>query len=177
MFKQLTPDNWQQPDPASELFARRDVQTDAMRPMTPDDWAGRFLAVQLDERVPADVRDLFAVARGTMLYGAFFYPLYAVGGEQARRVADAAALHRYNQLGGPKTKNGKDQTFRYRITWMVAQGAIAQADEPRWAAHCKLRNIGSHPDFQMLHMPGDALHSLRVIAASINELFAGTVAG
>jgi hypothetical protein len=172
MFKQLTQDNWQQPDPTNELFAQFDRQAGRVRRMTPDDWAGYFLAVELDERVPADVRDLFAVARGTMLYGAFFYPLYTVGSEQARRVADAAALHRYNQLGGPKTKNGNDPSFRQRIKWLVDQGALAKADEPRWDAQRELRNIGSHPDFQMLHMPGDVLHSLRVIAASVNELFA-----
>lgn len=174
MFKQLTRDNWQQPDPTTELVAQFDLQAGAMRRMTPDDWAGHFLAVELEECVPPDVRDLFAVARGAMLYGAFFYPLYTVGSEQARRVADAAALHRYKQLGGATTKNGKDPSFRQRITWLIDQGAIAKADEPRWDVHRELRNIGSHPNFQMLLMPGDVLHSLRAIAASVNELFAST---
>lgn len=76
--------------------------------MTPEDWAQRILGVELDVRVPADVRDLFAVARGTLLYGTFLYPMYAVGNEQVHRVADAAAMYRYNDLGGSKTKKGAD---------------------------------------------------------------------
>jgi hypothetical protein len=49
-----------------------------MAQMDGNDWARHFLAVELHEDVPADVHDLFAVARGTMLYGWFFYPLYAL---------------------------------------------------------------------------------------------------
>ena len=34
-----------------------------------------FLSVELDEKVPHEIKELFAVARGVLLYGWFFYPL------------------------------------------------------------------------------------------------------
>jgi hypothetical protein len=37
MFKHLTRDNWQAPDPISGVFAQRDIQTGDMREVTPDD--------------------------------------------------------------------------------------------------------------------------------------------
>jgi hypothetical protein len=87
-------------------------------------------------------------------------------------VADAAALHRYNELGGPKTKTGDDSSFARRMKWLVHEAAIAEADQPRWDAYRRLRNIGSHPSVQTLQRPGDALHALRVVAGSVIELFA-----
>jgi hypothetical protein len=55
-------------------------------PWTADDWAERFLSVGLSENVPESVRELFNVARGTIIYGSLFYPLFALGLAQAVRV-------------------------------------------------------------------------------------------
>jgi hypothetical protein len=46
-----------------------------MLPVSGEDWAVRFLAVELSAKVPEDVQQLFAVARGVLVYGHFFYPL------------------------------------------------------------------------------------------------------
>ncbi len=170
-FKPLTPNNWDQPDETSTIFARHSPIV-GMVQMNGNDWARAFLAVELSESVPADVRGLFAVARGTLVYGWFFYPLYALGEEQLHRVADAAVAHRYRELDGPLGKRGYLPLLARRIQWLEAEGIIPSDLAPRWNAIRELRNIGSHPDFQMLHPPGDVLTSLKTVAEAVGELFA-----
>src|SRR6202042_2696215 len=72
-------------------------------PPTGEGWAERFLAVDLAPAVPSEVRDMWEAARGLLLYGWFYYAIYAIGEHELRRVADAAILHRYQQAGGPPT--------------------------------------------------------------------------
>src|SRR4051812_12724748 len=97
-IKHLTVDNWRDPDEANAIFGEINRVTGQARILDGDDWARRFLAVELSEKTPEDVKTMWAAARGTLAYGAFFYPLYALGDEQLHRVADAAVLHRYEQL-------------------------------------------------------------------------------
>lgn len=100
-FKRLTSENWLRADPTGEAFEEVHLATGERRAMTGERWAERILAVQLSDTVPDDVRGLWRVAQGVMLYGWFFHPLYMLGDEQLHRVADAAILHRFQQLGGP----------------------------------------------------------------------------
>jgi hypothetical protein len=60
-FKNLTANNWDQPDETSEQFGRLSPLT-GMVQMDGNDWARHFLAVEPGEHVPEDVRDLFASA-------------------------------------------------------------------------------------------------------------------
>jgi hypothetical protein len=80
-FKALTLDNWREPDPTSGQFVRPSEIVGAVA-MDGADWARAILNKQLDERtVPLEVVRAFEVARGCMLYGWFFYPLYRLGEE------------------------------------------------------------------------------------------------
>ena len=170
-FKQLTPTSWRERDDTNEAFVHLDRGTGRLVHTSGDDWAGVFLSVTLDARVPKNVQDLFEVARGTLLYGHYFYPLYTLGEEQLHRVADAAAVHRYEQLGGRRTHRGEWPTFKARIRWLIEHGAIPQDEVRRWNAYREMRNITSHPQMQSLVMPGDALRSLQMVAASVNAIF------
>lgn len=169
-FKRLTVENYIRRDETNDLFANFNFATGHVSPMVGGDWARAFLAVELGAHVPEEVRDLFAVARGTMLYGEFFYPLFTLGDEQMHRVADSAAHHRYRQLGG-ELQRGRVPSFYRRIEWLVEHGAIAEEERPRWDAYRGLRNIGAHADFQQLHMPGDVLETCTLVAGSIDALF------
>jgi hypothetical protein len=169
-FKELTPNNWDRPDDTSSLFVRVSPVAGVVS-MNGNDWARAFLAVELAAAVPPDIRDLFAVARGTLVYGWFFYPLYALGEEQLHRVADAAVAHRYRELHGPRDKRGYLPSLAKRVQWLLDKDVIAADTAPRWSAIRDLRNIGSHPDFQMLHPPGDVLTSLETVAATVTALF------
>lgn len=56
------------------------------------------IAVDLAPTVPSELRE---PARGLLLYGWFYYAIYAIGEHELRRGADAAVPHRYQQVGGP----------------------------------------------------------------------------
>jgi len=112
----------------SVLLVELDAATGRPLPITPERWTEWFLEPQLDPIVPGEVRTMFNVARGAMLYGCFFYPLYTLGTEQLYRVADAATWHRCRQLGKPLPAGGpKNETFKNRVTWLVGQGGIVDA--------------------------------------------------
>lgn len=169
-FKRLTVDNFDERDHTNDIFGKLDRDTGQVTRVTGRDRAAAFLAVELGGHVPEEVRDLFAVARGTMLYGEFFYPLFTLGDEQMHRVADAAAQHRYLQLGGEVT-GGHVPSFHRRIAWLIERGAIPENEWQRWDAYRELRNIASHSDFQQLHTPADALQTCQLVAASVDALF------
>lgn len=99
-YKELTSATWKEPDPPALSFARESRVLGAVVAMDGDDWARQFLAVKLKEHIPEQVRELFAVARDSALYGWFYYPLFYLGGEQLHRVMESAARVAYRQLGG-----------------------------------------------------------------------------
>lgn len=170
MFRQITVRNWTERDPTNENFAM--PGTLGMRLMAGNDWPDLFLGVELAARVPEHVQNLFLVARNTLPYGHFFYPLYTLGSEQLYRVADAAALHRYRDLGGPKTKRGNDPAFKARIRWLREHGVIADERAPQWEGFRELRNDSSHPDMQSVFTPGNAYTVLRAVAECVSGLYA-----
>jgi hypothetical protein len=170
-FKRLTTENWAERDRVNEHFHHVDPHAGTAAPMSGDDWAREFLKVELDPRVPEEIRDLFAIARGTMLYGHFFYPLYQAGSEQLYRVADAAAGRRYKDLGGPPDKDGRLPRFASRTTWLRDHGAISDRDAAQWEAVRQLRNIASHPERASVFTPGNALSSLVTTRHIIDALF------
>ena len=171
-IKHLTVDNWRDPDEANAIFGEINRVTGQARILDGDDWAARFLAVELSERVPEDVRTMWAAARGALAYGAFFYPLYALGDEQLHRVADAAVLHRYEQLDGPRLHSGRWPDLKPRLDWLIARGVISRELEQRWDAIRNLRNYASHATFQHLEPPGQALQTLNILRDEIDGLFA-----
>lgn len=170
MFKEVTPGNWAERDPINKNFVMPDKG--GWRRMTGDDWAGLYLGVELAGPVPEPVQHLFLVARNTLPYGHFFYPLYTLGSEQLYRVADAAALHRYRDLGGSKTKRGDDPTFKTRIGWLQQHGMITDEQATQWDGFRELRNHASHADMQSIFTPGNAYTMLRAVAECVSALYA-----
>jgi hypothetical protein len=166
-FKHLTLANWREPDPVNAAFMRLSPVVGPRR-MTGDDWAREFLAVELKPHVPEHIRDLFAVARGAMLYGWFFYPLFRLGEEQLYRVVEAAATARYRELRGPRRR----PTFEHAINWLIECRVIPADDKERWAAVRMMRNSASHPERQDIMTPGGVYRVLNAAAHDINRLFA-----
>lgn len=79
-FKQLTLENWLEPDEASQAFVEIDCATGERRSVSAHLWADRFLTAELSPMVPNAIRDMWSVACSIFLYAWFFYPLYALGG-------------------------------------------------------------------------------------------------
>jgi hypothetical protein len=166
-FKQLTLDNWTEADPVNRNFARLSPLVGPIQ-MGQGDWARQFLGVELGGEVPAEIRDLFAIARGAMLYGWFFYPLFRLGEEQLYRVLEAAARLRYRQLGGEKVR----PHYQQAIDLLAERGAIPAFEVERWSAARRLRNNASHPEQAAVVPPGFALRMLQRSSADIEALFA-----
>jgi Domain of unknown function (DUF4145) len=168
-FKELTLANWSAPDPANKAFGRfSPVVGVGPRSMSGDDWARSFLAVELKEHVPEEIRELFAVARGAMLYGWFFYPMFALGEEQLYRVLEAAVRARYRQIGGKE----REPRFSTALRMLIERDVIPEQDRESWDAARELRNAGSHREEHQALPPGDILRHLEMAVHDINRLFA-----
>lgn len=167
-FKQLSLENWTEVDPVNRNFGRLSPLAGPV-PMEEDDWAREFLAVELSEDVPCSIRDLFNIARGAMLYGWFFYPLFRLAEEQLYRVLEAAAMLRCQELSGSK----RPSTYAQAIDFLSKSGLIPTDQVERWSAARRLRNMASHPERATVVPPGFALRMLSGASSDIDSLFGG----
>ncbi len=133
---------------------------------------GFILKPNLNETVPTEVKALFEVARGSLVYGYFFYPLYTLGLEQLFRVAEAAVTRKCKTMEAPRAicKGG----FLKKVKYLVEMKVIPNQKEEIWNAIRGLRNIASHPQDQSILAPGEAIGKLSRIADEINSLFSNS---
>ena len=167
-FKNLTGDNWLERDIATTVFVR--VSDGQIRPTTSDDWVVDILSPKLLETIPVEIQKLFEVARGILLYGYFFYPLYALGTEQLVRIAEAAISFKCKTLQAAPTF----RTFEKKIDFLADNHVISQQEREGWHAIRKFRNEVSHPKNQTILPPGSAIGLLEYITDKINILFSNT---
>lgn len=161
MIKNITIDNWLEPEDVAKLF----VEMNGIS-MSGHDWANHILKPALAGNVSNDVKEMFEVARGAMLYGYFFYPLYALAGEQLSRVAEAAITHKCLELSAPKKLR-----FEEKINWLAKQSVLSDEEKDYWHTIRKYRNEVSHPKFQNKLPPGAVLGLLINFVKRINLLF------
>lgn len=167
-FKKLTADNWLDPD---KLWAKvvNAVSPDGeIQIMTSDTWIQAILDFDLLETVPTEVRKLFAVARGSIAYGYFFYPLLTLASEQLYRVTEAAIDYKCREMGRRKPK----EKFAHKIEWLAKESATL--DKERWDAIRNIRNEASHPKIQTILSPNMVLNDLDIVTRCINSLFVDT---
>ena len=164
--KKLSTENWLTPEDIMEAFVRL-TPSGEFQSMSGDDWVAAIARPTLVEPVPEDVRVLFEVARGALVYGFFFYPLYALGMEQVFRVTEAAVTHKCEGMGAPKSAH----SYERKIQWLIEQGVIPKAKEDVWHAVRKLRNMASHPAQQTFVPPGVAITALARAAEEIKSLY------
>ena len=165
-FKTITAENWLEVDPIhhhlivfNEDLTKRPQETVVRLKMT--------LEPTLNATVPLEVRRLYEVARGTMVYSNLFYPLYALGAEQLSRVAEAAITERYMTAGG----TNHQLVFNDKIVWLKKQGVLSAEAAQRWQGIKKGRNRVSHPAQPALFPAGQATAILQGITNEINALF------
>lgn len=166
-FKEITLENWSQPDPIHSYFVKLSPSGEAF-PMSGEDWVRPLLKPKLSETVPHDIKALLEVARGAMVYGYFFYPLWTLGAEQLFRVTEAAVSHKCKSLEAPKSK----KRFEDRIDWLENEKAVSSTDKEKLHYIRKLRNVTSHPESQSILTPGLVIPLLKDIALIINSIFA-----
>lgn len=138
--------------------------------MSNEEWVESILKAQLDERtVPSEICKLFEVARSSMLYGYFFYPLFTLAYEQLLRVAEASISEKCNQIGGKKIKG-----FKGKLDYLWKIRILSDDEFHRWNLFRELRNAASHPEQQTILPPGVTLRFISDISESINALYVST---
>lgn len=171
MTKVISQQNWLEPDDATKVFARISPATGAVEPTVGQDWLNDFIEPKLQESVPPDVQALFELARGAMVYGYFYYPLYYLGFMELARVAEAAAHHKCKVEEKP-AEPGKDYDHLYdKIKWLIDNGHIPQVDAEWWTSMRRYRNFVSHPTDAGVILPTMARDALERTAEKINALF------
>lgn len=167
-FKKLTPENWLEPDKFNFYKVSVSLSSGQTRPLDFDERRRHMLDINITEKAPLEVRRMFEVARGAVVYGYFFYPLYVLGAEQLFRVAEAAVTLKCEQMG-VKTDR---LWFIDKIKYLIAASTIPAQEEDAWQGIRQMRNAASHPNIQTMFDSGDALYFLQLIAGKINSLFA-----
>lgn len=177
--KRLTIENWVEPDEISLKLGDLPALSGQRPTSSGAGWAEHFLSVRLAPSAPVEIREMWSVAQGVLCYGWFYYPLYAIGEHQLRRIADAAMLHRYKQAAGPPNKKPDSEdgqptwpSFKRRIEWLIEAGVIPQAKADRWDVIRDLRNETTHASIRHIAPPNEALRVLDLLAAEIDALFA-----
>lgn len=161
-FRELSPTNWSAPDPILRhlVWIRPDGSHE---PVSGDFLAEGILSIRLNDAVPPAIRALFEVARGSMCYGYYFYPLYALGAEQLYRVAEAALKHRCQ--GSKRTR------FVDLIGEAISARIVPEDMRQELDAIRQMRNYSSHPEDQTILWPGDAKTTVDRVGLLLNTLF------
>lgn len=167
-MKRLTMDNWLAVDPiiASGIFVRIELADGTVAELTADDWTARLLEIHISSAVPDSVRDQVEIARGAMIYGSLFYPLFTLGLEQLFRVSEAAARAKAAQLD---IRN--DRTYYEVLADLRARNMLTDSDHDVWSHMRRFRNATTHAQDAMILAPGAAIGMFATVAAAINQLF------
>lgn len=161
-------DNWLQLDPAIAITVRLDAEG-RPHPATAADWFPPILNNKLSDKVPGPVRELYDTARGAMLFGLLFTPLFALATEELFRVCEAAVFHRANLAGAGKSTS----KFRSNLAFLSREGILTREDQEMWESFRRARDFGSHLREQMAVNPAIAVQILEHVTEWINRLFSG----
>jgi hypothetical protein len=167
-LKTLSIENWLQPDVIPSALTQYSLNDGYAYLMSGEDWVAQFTKPKLNQSVPGDIQILFEVARGSLAYGYFFYPLYALAGEQLFRVGEAAVSAKFLLAGGLNPK----KSFQQKLEYLRDNKVITDTDFGQWNIIRQFRNLVSHPQRQNIFTPGQIAGTLNHVADIINKLFA-----
>lgn len=171
MTKIITKKNWRDIDPDCSIFLYLESSDGTAAPIFPNLWLQLVLEPRLSKSVPKDVQELMEVARSALLYGAFYYPLFAHGIDQLHRVGEAAISHKYELCSGPSNIDGRRPTFARKIRWLFESGIIDKEEKQGWWLVKQARNDGSHLFTRKMLAPGLSMMILQNTVHRINLLF------
>lgn len=165
-FKKLTVANWREPTVPLTFSG-----------LTEERWIESVMEPTLIDAVPAEVRRMFEVARGSILYGWFFYPLLTLASEQIYRVQEAAIRERCKFAGIPtetiRKKDGEvtPRNFGRLLGDLRDKKLLPEDEADAWENVRLIRNHVSHPETQSINVPSAAIMTVQVAVRRINQLF------
>lgn len=125
------------------------------------------MKIELVSSVPIELRRQFESARGAMLYGCFFYPLFALGADQLLRVAESAVTHKCLI----RTLAKKNTRYEIKLQKLKDDKCLTVTEYSEWEILRRLRNEYSHSKIQTVFPPFEAISILKNITDKINLLF------
>jgi hypothetical protein len=164
-LKIITEGNWLQKDEALKGFVR--FTPNGPVEICQEEWLNLCLEPNISNKLPIEIQRLYQVAKSTMSYGYFFYPLFTLGLEQILRVAESAIEVKCIELGFPKTRD----EFMKKIEFLIEKGVIKENEKDRWKGLHIIRNESSHPSDQSIFHPLEAITIVKNISNEINKLF------
>lgn len=165
-FRLLTVENWREPDPLMASFFTAQPDAQSASRMSGDDWAVLILSPILSASAPDELRRVYEAARGALLYGWCFYPLYALGTAQLTRTVETAVTLRSKGEGAPDRLD-----FNGRIKHLESIGSISSSLAQGLHLIRKLRNEMTHAKDQDILPPAVAVMMLKRITEAVNQLF------
>lgn len=165
--KRLTAENFLLPDPLTGEFTGRDGDGREHR-LSAVDWAHEILVIGLDEAVPEAARNRFELARGILLYGYFWYPLWVQGTVEALRGAEVALEAACEAEHGAKRLS----TAESRIEWLEKKDVLDAEEACTWMSLVRVRDALAEARQTPMLTPGRSLEILDTVAHVVNGLFA-----
>jgi hypothetical protein len=166
-IKEVTPNNWLEVDYISGRLIRNNRDAQQITVTVSDVYIKSIAPVRLSEKIPLEIRRAFEVAKGAMIYGYFFYPLFTIGLEHLYKVTEIALKTKCKALN----PSLKIDTISEEIRFLVKKGILDQKMAERWNALRDLRNNASHPSTQTIVTPPMAILMLKPMATDIEYLF------
>lgn len=166
----LTEANFLEPSETALMFSPFGLSTTGPAPSTHNEVrsrVGRFTSVELHDGVPEQLWRMFEVAKGAMVYGILFYPLYTLGTEQIYRTFEYLVKLQYENLRGEKAQ----ADLKSKVQWLIDNGHFPQPAPDAWMAMYHLRNIAAHPNMQTIETPAGASRTLRSMKNLIEHFY------
>jgi hypothetical protein len=168
-FKNLSVDNWLVQDKAMAGI-HRVLPNGSTHPVSPNEWFNDLQKPKLVNSVPEEIQKLYEVARGVMIYGYFFYPIFTFASEQFTRIAETA-INSFILKIDIENKPKPRASFRKKIDWLLQNLILTEELYKKWNATVLLRNKFSHPSKQNIITPEMAIKLMDSITEDINFLF------
>ena len=141
------------------------IDEDGPRPVAPADTMQALQEVRLEKSVPLNVRRAFQMALGAMAYAYWYYPLLTLAAQQILRVADFAS-----DIFARERGMDLQYSLAARLKALAKDGAVDELQLRRWEGIRRLRNSATHPSFQQIWGPAQAIDVARAVADAINTL-------
>lgn len=165
-IKKLDKNNWLEPDKLMSAFKKVHPDNN-LEEISANEWFDNIYKPKLEDSVPIEIHKLFEVARGTMVYGYFFYPIFSFSAEQFTRIAESTISFVCTILNSPKSV----KTFSEKVKWLAERPEFKNMLFTQWESLRKLRNTFSHPSKQTIVTPFMVIELMSKVADDINYIF------
>lgn len=165
-IKVLSYSNWLEIDETNKILIKQSTGKEPTS-FSESEWFERINNIKVNDSVPSEIHYLIEVARSTMTYGYFYYPIFTFAFEQFFRITETAVVKKCSLLLAPKNKF----SFKQKIKWLYNQGIISKSSYDVWGNIVQLRNIVSHPKRLNIVSPNIMIKTIDSLIILINDLF------